>query len=415
MQAVKELLIPKTGGTDELPFVVHIALAVIVAFMVFALFAIPLLVNTSGAPKAPPKGWADNDYDAMRGNRESLWTYLETKKIPETTPITAFSIATANFGGIYTEGMSGRQPWLGSVSAEAARLQVEAGARAIVFDIWPDPSNPRMPVVASMVDTNEWGIQRWWKNYGLGNGVGRYSNWQMLSRNVGNVSEILKTTMDAAFASTPNIQNDDPFFLILNLHGPMSTSYLDYLGNVVQKAVGGHTLSAEWNRARNQDKFCQTAVSTFKSKVVIIVNPDIQSGYKSLPNVTNITSFNEVFLNSTTLGEMTNIITSQDRQVVFDPSSISTLTAVSQPNCDSTKTSKQTLPMTGFCVIQPSIGGQTTDNTELFRNDSDFTKCIGSGAQMVAVNLFSENTSDAVLTQWFTPEYFGKYSFKSLM
>jgi hypothetical protein len=39
---------------------------------------------------------------------------------------------------------------------------------------------------------------------------------------------------------------------------------------------------------------------------------------------------------------------------------------------------------------------------------------MGTGAQMVAVNLFSHNNSDAILTEFFDDKNFGKYSFKRI-
>lgn len=356
-----------------------------------------------------PKGWATMDYEAEKHKRKSLWDYLSANKIPDSTPITKFSVMTANFGGIYTEPLGVLYPYNGTVSAEAARSQVEAGARAMVLDIWPDPANPRMPVVAAMVDTDEWPTQKMWKNNGLNAGVGKYSNWQLLTRNVGNVNEIVKAAMDEAFLGAGSNQTEDPFFLVFNLHGAMTTEYLNYLGGIVQKAIGGHAMGAEWNKAANQSKFCQTAISTLRSKVVIIVNPDVQPGYKSLPGINTIGPFTEEFL-KTKMGEITNVLTTQDRPVVFQPANYTSLTTATQPNCASGNSTKQTLPQTGLCVIQPSIGATSTDNDDLYTGDSSFEKCFGTSAQMVAVNLFSQNTSDKVLGSVFSDEYFGTYS-----
>ena len=182
--------------------------AIVVICIIF--FVIPILGYTTINIATQPKGWDTMDYDALKGSRGSLNDYLASAKIPDTTPLRNFKIATANFGGIFTENMGSLQPWLGSVSSEAARLQVEAGARAIIFDIWPDPGNPQMPIIASMIDTDKWYIERIWKNMGLSQGVGRYSNWHKLTRNFGNVSEILTTTIETAFR-VPT-QKEDPFF-----------------------------------------------------------------------------------------------------------------------------------------------------------------------------------------------------------
>jgi hypothetical protein len=409
-----ELVEPIIGTVTNkwLPIGFHIFLAfcVFITLSVLLVYLTLTRTNTSSLPT----GWAKMDYNALKGARKSLSDYLTDNQIPDSTPITQFAIATANFGGIFTEDMKLLEPWIGSVSADAAQLQVEAGARAMVFDIWPDPANMKMPVIASMVDSNEWSVANWWRNTGgLNKGTGRYSNWQRLSRNVGNVSEILTQTIATAFTASPSNQNEDPFFLILNLHGAMTTEYLNYLGSVVQKAVGGYSMSAEWGRANNQDKLCQTAISTLKSRVVVIVNPDIQPGFNALPNVSSIETFNVALL-KTKLGEATNVLASKERPIVFDLPNISAIKAVSYPNCDSSNIAKQTLAQTGLVVIQPSIGGTSTDNDRFYRNDATYDTCMGTGAQMVAVNLLSHNDSDAILTEFFDDKNFGKYSFKRI-
>jgi hypothetical protein len=323
-----------------------------------------------------------------------------------------FSVATANFGGIFTEDIGMMNPWIGTVSPEAARLQVEAGARAIVFDIWPDPGNPKTPVVAAMLDTNEWGAQRWWRDTGgLKKGVGRYSNWQHLTRNRLPVGDVLKETMRAAFPSAQSaVEKQDPFFLILKLHGAMNRDYLNTLGVIVREATKGHQMGPEWGKASNQRGLCTAPVSAFWSKVFIMVIPDVQPGYNILPNTNTYAGFTSTFL-ETTLGEITNVLEQGPNQIWFEPGSLATITATTQPNCQDATKPQQSLPQTGFVVIQPSIGGQSTDNSVLFMENS-FTNCLQSGAQFVAVNLFSPNRGDGVVGQFFDDATFGKYSFK---
>ncbi len=343
------------------------------------------------------------DYDALQVYRAPLDDYLSSAGIPDSTPIIKFKIATANFGGIGTENRTLFNRWTGNVSSDAARLQIEAGARAVVFDIWPDPAEPQIPIIAAMIDTDSDRVERTWKSYGLSEGVGRYSNWHKMTRNVGKVSDILTQAVKTAFNTSR--QSQDPFFLILNLHGAMTIEYLNRLGDIVTNAIQGHALSAEWNKANSQSNICRTPISLLRSKAVVIVNPDIQSSYDSLPNVKTRDAFNALFLN-TTLGEATNILSTQERPVVFNPNDIGAITAPSHPNCSGKAgEAKQSLAETGLCVIQPSIGTAETDNK------GDFLKLMRTGAQFVAVNLFSPDKNDKTLTTFFEPKYFGKYSF----
>ena len=383
---------------------VHLVISIL-AFTVIGLCA-SLLRKTLSTP-TQPIGWASYDYDAARVNRKRLQDYVAANNIPDTTPMVKFSIATANFGGIFTEDVD---PWIGSVSAEAARLQIYAGARAITFDIWPDPADPTAPIIASMTDSNEW-LSSLWRNNGLGKGVGTYSNWQKLTRNSAPLGDILKTTTTAAFESS-NIQNSDPLFMILNLHGAMTPAYLKRMALILQDAIGPNSMGPDWIRAKGQRNLCTEPYTTFLSKAFVIVCPDIDPGYNSLPNVNTWDEFATQFLASD-MGEFTNVLERGPSTIHFRPDGIAALKTANQPNCV-TGGATITLPAAGFCVVQPTIGGKATDNDTLF-TDNSYETCLATGAQFVAVNLLplkGSDTNDATLTTFFNPAQFGTYSFK---
>jgi len=404
-----DLIPPVIGKGENVSFVIlfHAIVAALVLIVYSTLST--LMTNTLHAP-TPPIGWADRDYDADQSKRATLSDYMTANNLsPDTTPMNKFSVATANFGGIFTESIGLLRPWIGSASAEAARLQVEAGARAMVLDIWPDPANRQMPVVCAMLDTQSWSMQNQWMKWGLDKGVGRYSNWQLLTRNKAPLGEVVTTTLTTAFSNS--VQNKDPFFLILKLHGAMDTDYLNFVGTVVQKAIGGNAMGAEWNKCMNQKSICTAPVAQFMSKVFLIVIPDIQPGYNSLPNVNTHSAFTTAFMN-TRLGEITNALEQTPNTILFEPNGITAVSATGQANCANPTGPPQSLAQNGFCLVQPSIGGQTTDNTALFTQS--YQACLQSGAQFVAVNLFSQNTADGPLTTFFDEKYFGKYSFRKI-
>lgn len=395
--------------------VFHLGIAA--AALLIVIFVIVILTNTTKTPAAPT-GANGLDYDALQGQRQSLKAYMAANNIADTTPMVQFQIATANFGGIFTENMGAFHPWLGTVSPDAVSLQVAAGARAVVFDIWPDPANPSSPVVCAMMDTNQWGMQSWWRNHGgLDKGVGRYSNWQMLTRNKVDAGTMLAAACKAAFASTTGQQNNDPFFITLRLHGAMTIDYLNKLGNIVQQALGGHAMAATYGSAGQQKSLCSTPISEFIAPDTnaggfgfVIVCPDVSPGYNLLPGVNTYSGFVTQLL-QTTLGEVANMIEANPATVWFEPSNSGAIAQATQPNCVTGNTSLLTPAQAGFCVVQPSIGGQSTDNASLFK-DASFQNCQQTGAQMVAVNLFSPVGNDATLNSWFSPSNFGTYSFK---
>jgi len=410
MPELLDLIPPVIGDLKKAK--VAVAVHAVIALLVFILISL-CITSLSNATITPqrPIGANNLDYDALKGARGSLADYLSANDIPDSTPMVQFSVATANFGAMFTESIGLLNPWNSSVSPEAARLQVEAGARAIVFDIWPDPTQMTRPVITAMLDMNEWWYQNWWRSNGMNRGAGRYSNWQRLSRNKIDAGEGIKAAIQAAFGSSPGPQNDDPFFLILRLHGAMTKDYLNRLGETVRRELKGHAMGAEWGKAHNQSVLCSAKVSDFKSRAFVIVIPDIHAGYNSLPGINNYPAFISQYMN-TVMGEATNAIEATPNTIAFQPGGIAAISVANQPNCSPKDIAKMLTPaQAGFCVVQPTIGGQTTENPTLFK-DNNFTNCIQSGAQFVAVNLFSNLSSDPVLNTWFSPSMYGKYSFQ---
>jgi hypothetical protein len=341
------------------------------------------------------------DYEKTKLARGSIVTFLGADKDPkvlETTPMINLSVATANFGGISTGSLFGFD-YIGRVSPDAARRQVEGGARAMVLDIWPDPADETRPVVCAMVDTTKWWAENFWRNTGgLDSGVGRYSNWKLLSQNVAPAGDIIQSAVSSAF-ETVSPQRRDPFFLILNLHGAMTPAYLNRLADTLEKAISGRAMKPEYSQGRAD--VTNLPVSEFMERVCVIVIPDIQSGYNSLPAANTYSSFLKGFM-TTKMGQMTNVIEQQPNTISFEPSGASAVGAT-------TAGSDKTMGEKYMVLIQPSIGGQTTDNGELY-TDTSYTRCIQLGAQFVALNLLRSGT-DGPLGSYFSDTYFGKYSF----
>lgn len=380
----------------------------VVSVVVFFVALLPATITLGSALNAPksPTGWSNINYDAARVSRAPLTDLLAAaKQDPTKTPMINYKTATANFGGIFTENMN---PWAGTVDPEAARLQVYAGARAVIFDVWPDPAHPANAIVCAMTDVTQTTVQRWWYNNGLSRGVGRYSNWQMLTRNSQPAQTMIDAAVTAAFDSS-NKQASDPFFLILKLHGAMNLAYLNRLGAQVGAALHGRGMAVQASNQYNANEYCNVPVSEFLNKVFVMVIPDIQQGYYSLPGVKSYDKFQTAF-KGTTLAQYTNSLETQVNTVFFDPnSSLSALKAESVPGCGG-GTSLVAPPTVGFTVLQPTVGGTTTTNTGLIPNSS-WTDLMESGAHFIAVNLFSPSSSDAYLESFFESQWFGKYSF----
>jgi hypothetical protein len=408
---------------NAVSFSFHYGVAAVIVLIVFIVMSMLLAAvnNFRGGMDINKYPQFYRDYDAIKGNRRSLRNYLSDTSgslTPETVKIKDLQVSTANYGGIFTDvkGNIALTPWHGTVSSEAARCQVEAGARAIVFDIWPDPSNMTQPIIACMTDTSETHFLRKGENWWAANGLpathgtdSTYSSWKCLTRNKGNAAEILKVAVDTAFTG---VQREDPFFLILNLHGILSPTYLKNLAKAIENAVSGRQLRVSGNQSSTM---CETLVSVLLNKVMVIVTPDIPTG-------SDQESINRVLMASD-MKNFINVLPTPEAEIVFRPSNIGMITTKKYSDC-AVPTTKTSLSSTSLCCIQPSIGFVYTDNDNGFK-PSTYSRCMATGAQFVAVNVFGSAPNkytgsalgniggdpDSVLSGPWKAD-FGKYSFK---
>ena len=242
--------------------IVLLGIMLLISAIVF-IFLCVLLRNVTTTPDCSDDGF---------GYSGRYLNYATTNPdISGETLLVQLSIATANFGGIYTyqkdKLLPSLSPWNGKVSAEAAILQVKSGARAIVFDIWPDPTNRMNPIIAAMKDMTDDIAFTWWREKGLENSNG-YSSWINTACNKGPAADIIGKAVDTAFSTGI----EDPFFLILNVHGYNDDNYLNNLGTLLSTRI-------EDNRIYNQKGFQSDNINTItlnklKGKVFVIVNPD---------------------------------------------------------------------------------------------------------------------------------------------
>lgn len=377
-----------------------------------------LWYNASYPPRTQPNGAPGHDYSVVRTGTISDFLAAQSKAATD-VQMRSLQVATASFGGIFTEDLTALNPYIGTVDPEAVRLQVLGGARAIVFDIWPDPADPATPVVAAMKDDTadgpSWllGTPAWWLTHGgLNRGTGRYSNWKMLTRNKVRAGTMLNAAVTAATTSATNPQWADPFFLILCLHGAMTPAYLNTLAADLNAALNGKGIAATV-RPGTENTLCAATVDKYQERVCVIVCPDIQSGFQSLPNVNSFQQFTNAYI-QTDMVNYTNFLQTQPNTLIYSPDSLSSLTQDTAQPCGPTTVPAGTLvppPQNSFCVVQPSTGGTSSRNSELYKQSS-FNAAIQTGAQFVGVNMFSPESGDVTLQNFFLPAYFGKYSFR---
>jgi len=404
----------KTSATNAV--MANVFQLTIAALVLMGVIVMIIMLSCVVSPPTPPIGSSVvSDYNASALSRKPLGpssnpaSLMAIKGISDTVPMLNFQIATANFGGVFTSNNTGNRlldPWIGEVNTTAATLQIEAGARAMTLDIWPDPADSSKPVVVCMMDMVNYSIQANWTGSwgGLGRGVGRYSNWNAVTRNKLPVGEVVSAIVKAAFTG---LQSGDPFFLIFKLHGAMTKEYLNTLGSIVSPLLKGTAMTSAYNKCNNQAAAAAAPLSDFMGKCCVIVVPDFQTAFQLLPGVVDTQTFNTQFL-ATKMGELTNFLEMNPHPIFFDPLSVA---ALQQRSITTSAAKTVTPPAAGFCLLQPPIGGPYTNNSTLF-STNNFPTCMNTKAQFVAVNLFDQTGSDPTLTSFFDPgQYFGAYSF----
>jgi hypothetical protein len=323
-----------------------------------------------------------------------------------------YQVATASFGGIYTEQGRAWSGYNGTVSSDAVHDQINAGARAIIFDVWPDPANKTQPIVATMEQNSGW----WISSGGLTNGVTNsgYSNWKKLTRNSQDLKSLLSEASAAAF-SQGNPQYTDPFFIILNLHGAMTIPYLNTVGTILDTAFTGRHMPTEYSKNGGASILCSAPVSAFQGRIFVTANIVIDPAFQSLPGLTTQEDVNTAALTqSNKFAEQINLLSgSPSSQNVYSIPGSAAITTTKAPACPGNTTATTVpLPKTTFCIIQPSIGITDTVNDTQYTGSTTYAACRKTGAQFVGVNMFDQDTGSKTLGDFLDTNLFGTYSFQ---
>lgn len=311
-----------------------------------------------------------------------------------------YQVATATYGGVYTETGSN---YIGSVSPDAVEDQIKGGARSIIFDVWPNPTDTTQPCIAIMEQNQGW----WITSGGLNQGVsaGGYSNWKMLTRNSQDLLPMLQVIPNSAFSQQFG-QSSDPFFVTLNLHGAMTVSYLTTVGTILEKAFSGHHMPAEYAKNGAAGLLCTSPVSAFQNgRIFVIANIVIDPAFQSLPSYTSLADVNSIALSTPKFAEQVNLL-SGSPPTVFPITNVGAITTTKVNQCllAAGPVTQVSLPKTTFCVVQPIVGVVGTDNATLFKNAS-YDSCRQTGAQFVGVNMFDNSflNSSIFASQSFQP------------
>jgi len=391
--------ISTTGSSPWLDVAFHIAMIVI--SVIILSISVTALANTANTPSNPK---------INQTTRQPFSNAPADLSFNTSDLMINYQVATANFGGIYTEQNRTYSGYNGTVSTDAVHDQINAGARAIIFDVWPDPANMTQPIVATMEQNSGW-----WLSNGLTNGVtpGGYSNWKMLTRNSVDLKSMLSEAASSAF-SQGNPQYTDPFFVILNLHGAMTIPYLNTVGTILEKTFSGKHMPAEYAKNGGAGLLCSAPVSAFQGRTFVIANIVVDPAFQSLPGLKTLQDVNVTAMNSAAqFAEQVNLLSgSPSSPNVYSVSNASAITSTKVPGCNPSTPIQVPLPQTTFCVIQPTIGLLDTANDTQYTGSTNYGTCRQTGAQFVGVNMFDQSSGSKTLGDFFDANLFGAYSFQ---
>jgi len=190
-------------------------------------------------------------YSQHAQSRQGLPAYLQKCKA-EGVPnghlvLTNFYVSTVNATGLFFPAVDG------IVSSEAARLAVQAGARAFVFDLWPDlsPGAEFGPSIQVM----EAG-----------------SNWRRISMNQLSFASILKPLIQEALQLNARPYNQDPVFLYLRFRGKPRSSTFTIAANTLRAIIEPYRMPNSFNNRRSQDTIFSTPLDELWQKVIVMSN-----------------------------------------------------------------------------------------------------------------------------------------------
>lgn len=301
------------------------------------------------------KSEANSAYNRNYTQRRGLAAYLDQLKrtgVPESHfALTNFYVYTINAAGLYFPATDG------VISPLAARSAVLAGARAFVFDIWPDltPGAQYGPILQV---------------------VEQGSLWRRISINALPFQTVLQGLVQEALEIDSRPGFRDPLFLYLRFRGKPRQQTYSLTASALQAIIERYRLPSSFNNCRSQDTLFSMPITELARKVVIVSNT--RAAGNALSDYINV-------------GPRDGIKMERDPFEARGLSNESRDEAILQI--------KQNL--TWIAPLSESPDAES--------NGWDYAPSQGLGAHFIAYNLWNSNDN---LRSMQKEDMFGKYSFK---
>jgi hypothetical protein len=259
------------GTTSTFPIWQVILILLISAFVFYWYWGVQRLLETPTniARILKENLKAANHYATDAPKRKGLHELYNSLKddgfTDEDLILTNFYISTVNATGLFYPAVDG------IIAPDAARLATLAGARAFVFDIWPDlsPGGDFGPTIEVM-------------DFG--------SYWRRTTLNALPLATILQAVVQTALPPVGNMFNSanpgsilpaqgpqgqgkqDPVILYLRFRGAPREETFDGVADALASTILPYRLEASFNNCRRADKLFQIPIKHLFSKVIVVSN-----------------------------------------------------------------------------------------------------------------------------------------------
>jgi hypothetical protein len=352
--------VKQVGQQTNTPMIIAMIIGciLIIALVVWYIKKLLLLENPENIRRLLTKSIERaNIYQETASTRKSLKSYLSVLKkdgIPAShMALTNFYISTVNATAFFFPAEDG------VYSADAARLAVLGGARAFVFDIWPDLANGGN--FGPIVQTVESG-----------------TSWRRISINAIPFHTALSGVIDNVYGTVINpneSMKDDPIIIYLRFQGKPRHSTYEGVAQALRSKIEQYRLDPAYNACRSMNKIFMSSVTELFKKVIIMSN--VRGEGSRLQDYINVAPASGIRteINPREIRAMTDAIKSE-------------YTARVQQNL--------------------TVALYDSNTKEADTNEWNFKDAQAVGIHMCAMNFFNPS---AKLKEYMAPEMFGIYSY----